>query len=90
MMADFIFPLELKKIIVNIFAGTPDYFFGISLIVIMGMAAYFRMSVVAMFFMLGIFLLLFSGTVIQSPIIVVFSIIAGFIIGLLVNKITKR
>lgn len=89
-MGDFIEPLELEKIIVNMFSGNPDIFLAISLIVIIGMSAYFRMSVVAMFFMLGIFLLLFSGTVIQSPIVVVFSIIAGLIIGLLVNKITKR
>jgi len=89
-MVDWIQPLELKKIIVNIFAGNPDIFLAISLMVIMGMSAYFRMSVVAMFFMLGIFLLLFSGTVIQSPMVTVFSIIAGLIIGLLVNKITKR
>jgi len=89
-MAEFIQPLELKKIILNLFAGNPDIFLAISLIVIMGMSAYFRMSVVAMFFMLGIFLLLFSGTVIQSPMVAIFSIIAGLIIGLLVNKITKR
>ena len=89
-MADFIQPFSFQTIIVNIFAGNPDIFLAISLIVIMGMSAYFRMSVVAMFFMLGMFLLLFSGTVIQSPMVTVFSIIAGLIIGLLVNKITKR
>lgn len=89
-MADFIQPLELETIVVNMFAGNPDIFLGISLIVITGMSAYFKMSVIAMFFMLGVFLLMFSDTVIQSPMIAVFSIIAGLVIGLLVNKITKR
>jgi len=83
-------PFSLKTIIVNMFAGNPDIFLAVSLIVISGMSAYFRMSVVAMFFMLGIFVLMFSDTVIQSPIVAVFGIIAGLVIGLLVNKITKR
>jgi len=89
-MAAFVEPLELNTIIVSMFAGNPDIFLAISLIVITGMSAYFRMSMVAMFFMLGMFILMFSGTVIASPIIAVFSIIAGLVIGLLVNKITKR
>ena len=89
-MADFIKPFEFQTIIVNMFAGNPDIFLAISLIVISAMSAYFRMSVIAMFFMLGIYMLMFSDAVIQAPIITVFSIIAGLVIGLLVNKITKR
>ena len=89
-MVDFIQPFEIKTIIVNMFAGNPDIFLAISLIVISAMSAYFRMSVVAMFFMLGIFMLMFSGEVIQSPMVTVFAIIAGLVVGLLVNRITKR
>lgn len=86
----FIQPFSFKTIIVNMFAGNPDIFLAIALITISSMAAYFRMSVVAMFFMLGIFVLMFSGEVIQSPMVTVFGIIAGLVVGLLVNKITKR
>lgn len=89
-MADWIPPFELKTIIVNMFAGNPDIFLAVALISISAMSAYFRMSVVAMFFMLGIFILMFSGEVIQSPMVTVFAIIAGLVVGLLVNKITKR
>lgn len=89
-MADFIEPFEFQTIIVNMFAGNPDIFLAIALISIFSMSAYFRMSVVSMFFMVGIFVLLFSETIIQSPIVTIFSIIAGLVIGLLVNRITKR
>lgn len=89
-MTDWIPPFELKTIIVNMFAGNPDIFLAISLITISAISAFFRMSVVAMFFMLGIFILMFSGEVIQSPMVTVFGIIAGLIVGLLVNKIIKR
>ena len=89
-MGDFILPFEFQTIIVSMFAGSPDVFIAISLIAIFGMSAYFRMSVVPMFFMVGMFVLLFSETVITSPFVTIFSIIGGLVIGLLVNRITKR
>lgn len=83
-------PFEFKTVIVNMFAGNPDIFIAIALITISAMSAYFRMSVVTMSFMIGIFILMFSSEVVQSPMITVFGIIAGLVIGLLVNRITKR
>ena len=86
----FIEPFEFRTIIVSMFAGSPDIFLAVSLIAIFGMSAYFRMSVVTMAFMAGIFVLLFSDTVLSSPVVTIFSIIGGLVIGLLVNRITKR
>lgn len=83
-------PYDFETIIVNMFAGSPDIFLAISLIAIFGMSAYFRMSVVAMFFMAGMFVLLFSDTIIQAPIVAVFSIITGLVIGLIINRIYKK
>ena len=88
-MADFIAPFEFQTWMINVFSGNPDMFLGISLIAIVGMAAYFKMTTLTMFSMIGIFVLIFSPFI-QSPFIAFFSIIAALIVGISVNKIANR
>ena len=78
-------PLELEKWIIQIFAGNPDIFAAIAFITIAGLAAFFRMNGIAMFFMLGLFFVMFSAYI-QSPILVLFSILGGLLIGYVLSQ----
>jgi hypothetical protein len=82
-------PLSLQTVLINVFAGDSSYFAAIALMVIMGMAAYFRMTALGMFFMIGVFLLMFSGFVPPS-LIVFIAIIGGLLIGFFISKIVKN
>lgn len=82
-------PFEMETWFMNVFAGSPDIFLGISLIVIIGLSAWFRMTTLTMFFMIGVFVLIFSPYI-QSPFVALFSVIAALIVGLSVNKIANR
>ena len=82
-------PFEMQTWIVNVFSGNPEIFFGIALISIVGMAAYFKMSNLTMFFMIGLFTLMFQDYItpgITTLFIVIFALIVGFVI----NKIANR
>ena len=82
-------PLELKTWIINIFAGDATYFAAIALMVITSLAAYFRMNAIGMFFMIGVFLMMFSGFVPPSlPIFI--AIISGLLIGYWVSRMMKN
>jgi len=82
-------PFELETVILDIFAGTPLLFFIVAFIVIVGMAAYFRMAQLAMFFMLGIFILLFRSYI-PVAYTTLFIIIAAIAVALVINKIWNR
>ena len=82
-------PFEMQTFFVNVFAGSPDIFLGMALIVIIGMAAWFKMSTLTMFIMIGLFVFMFP-LYIQSPFVALFSVIAALIVGLSVNKIANR
>lgn len=82
-------PLELQTWFMNVFAGTPDIFLAIALFAISGLAAFFRMPILALFFMIGIFLLLFSSFI-TSPIIILIAIIGGLLIGFVLAKIFSQ
>jgi hypothetical protein len=82
-------PLELETWIINIFSGTPEIFLAVSLLVISGMAGFFRMTGIALFFMLGIFTLMFFGHV-ESPIISIFAIIGGLVLGYWISSFIRR
>ena len=86
---DWIEPLALQTWIINVFAGDGTYFAIISLFVITAMAGYFRMNGISLAFMIGIFLLMFSGYVPPSLVIFI-TIIAGLLIGYSVSKIVKN
>ena len=90
-MASWLEPLQLQTYFMNIFAGNPDYFIAISLIVISAMAGYFRMTTLTLFFMLGVFLFTFKDFILGSPILLLFSTIAGLSIGFTLSKLwTQR
>jgi len=82
-------PFEMETWFVNVFSGSPDFFLAISLIVIASMAGFFRMTALTMFFMIGIFVLIFSPYI-QSPFVALFSVVAALIVGISVNKIANR
>jgi len=70
----------------QIFAGNPEIFAAIALLVITSMAATFRMTTIGLFFMIGMFLLMFSGFI-NSVLLIFIAIIGGLILGHLFYKI---
>lgn len=79
-------PLELETWMISVFSGDPEIFTAIALLVISSMAGYFRMNTISMFFMIGVFLLMFSGYISASFLILI-SIIGGLMIGYFISKI---
>jgi len=88
-MAAWLEPLKLETIFMNVFAGDPQFFIVISIIVIASLAGFFRMTTLTLFFMLGLFLLMFSGFA-MDYLVVLFAVIAGLAIGFSVSKIYVR
>ena len=88
-MANFIFPLEFEKILVQVLSGTPEIFTAISIIVIMGMAGYFRMKGFSMFFMLIIFMLMFTGTI-SASLVTFVTIFGALMVGYIIARIIER
>lgn len=85
----FIQPLELKTWLMQVFAGNPDIFLVIALLVIISLAAMFRMNMAGMFLMVGIFLLMFSAFV--SPILsILIFVIGSLLIGYWLYKVFAR
>ena len=89
-MAAWLEPLKLETWFMNVFAGNPDYFMIISLLVIAGMAGFFRMTTIGLFFMLGLFLFMFSEYTASSPMLAFFAIIAGLVVGYVVSRLWDR
>jgi hypothetical protein len=77
--------LELEKWIINVFSGNPEIFGAIAILVISGLAGYFRMNTLSMFFMLSIFLLMFSGYI-GSSFVAIFAIIGGLLVGYFISR----
>jgi len=87
-MSEFIPPLQLETWVVNVFAGSQDIFLAIALVAIFGMVGYFRMSTLALFFMVGLFFAMFSSWVnveIYFLIIAVGSLLIGYWLKALVK-----
>ena len=82
----FIDPLALETWLISIFAGTPEIFAGIALLVISSMAAMFRMRVIGLFFMIGMFLLMFSGFI-NSVLLILIAVIGGLALGYMLHRI---
>jgi hypothetical protein len=82
-------PLNLEVFFITLFAGDPQYFLALALIIISAVAGYLRMTTLTLFFMIGIFILMFSGYV-TNYIVVLFAIIAGLAVGYTINKIVDR
>jgi len=86
-MSEFIPPLQLETWIINVFSGSQDIFLAMALVVIFGLAGYFRMTKLTLFFMVGLFFAMFSSWV---NVEVYFLIIAitSVLIGYWLKKIT--
>ena len=84
-MATWLEPLKLQTFFMNIFAGNPDYFIAIALILIAAMAEYFRVTTLTLFFMIGLFLFMFFEYT-MSPILTLFLIISGLLIGYVISR----
>lgn len=82
-------PLSLKEIFIQIFAGSGTYFGIISLFLITSMAGYFRMNGISMAFMIGVFLLMFSEYI-PASLMIFITIIAGLLVGYSVSRIVKN
>jgi len=85
----YIEPLNLEVFFINILSGSGEYFVALALFAIVSLSAYFRMSGLTMGFMIMVFLLMFSGYIPASLLILV-AIIAGLILGYVVGKIVKN
>ncbi len=83
---DWIQPLNLEMWLISVFAGTPEVFAGIALLVITALAATFRMSVIGLFFMIGMFLLMFSGFI-NSVLLILIAVIGGLVLGYMIHRI---
>ncbi len=79
-------PLELETWLISIFAGNPEIFAGISLLVIAALAATFRMTTIGLFFMIAMFLLMFSGFI-NSILLIFITVIGGLALGYLIHRI---
>jgi len=82
-------PFEMQTWIVNVLSGNPEIFFALSLMVVIGMAAYFKMTQLTMFFLLGLFILMFKDYIPQS-ITTLAIIIAAVAVGFVAHKIYNR
>jgi len=78
--------LELQTWFVNVLSGDPEIFLIIALIFIAGMAGFFRMNAVGLFFMMGIFLLMFSTFIASSYLLVLISILGALLIGYILSR----
>ena len=78
-------PLELETIFINIFAGNPDIFGIIVILVLTMMAGYLRMNGISLFLMLGVFVLIFSGYI-GLNFVILFAIFGGLIIGYTLSR----
>ena len=88
-MAAFINPLEMRVWLVQVFAGSPTMFGAIALIVIAGVASFFRMNGVALSFMIALFFFMFAETL-GNTFISIFAIIGGLLIGFMITQLVKR
>ncbi len=77
--------LNLEKWMISVFAGTPEIFAAIALLVITSLAATFRMNTIGLFFMIGMFLLMFSGFI-NSVLLILIAVIGGLALGYLIHR----
>ncbi len=89
MPANFVEPLALETWIIQVFAGNPDIFGAIALMVIAGLAGFFRMNALGMFFMIGMFVLMFSGFI-GDTFLILIAIIAGLLVGNWIGSLVKK
>lgn len=79
-------PLEMRTWIINVFSGNSDIFGAVAIFCIISMASYFRMNTLSMFLMLGIFVMMFSGYIGVS-FLILFAIIGGLLAGYVLSRL---
>ena len=84
-MVDFIPPLQMETWFLNVLSGDPEVFTAIALLAIASLAEYFRMNGIGLFFIMGVFLIMFSGFI-NSPLIILILVISGLLIGLTLSR----
>lgn len=82
-------PLKLETWFMNIFAGSSDIFLACALFFIFGMAGYFRMSGLITFFMLALFLIIFSSYIVSYFLFMILAI-GGLLAGIWISKLVKN
>jgi len=87
-MVDWIEPLNLEKIIISVFSGSQEVFLAVSLFFVFGMAGYFRMNLLATFFMIFSFLLMFKDFV-PSYLLIMIGMFGGLLVGNWVSRLVK-
>ena len=85
-MVDFIPPLQMETWFLSVLSGDPEIFTAIALLAIASLAGYFRMNGIGLFFIIGMFLIMFSGFI-NSPLVILILVISGLLIGLMLNRI---
>jgi len=78
-------PLNLEVIFINILSGDPEVFTAIALLAIATLAGCFRMNGIGLFFIAGVFLIMFSGFI-NSPLIILILVISGLLIWLTLSR----
>jgi len=82
-------PLSLQTMIYQVFAGGNKYFTAIALLVITSLAGFFRMNILLLMFMIGLFFVMFVDYVDYSIYFLIISI-GGLLIGYWISKIVKN
>ena len=85
---DWIEPLALETWVINVFAGSQEIFFAVAMFFIFGIAGYFRMNTLTMFFIFILFLIMFEAYV-ASYIFIIVAVIGGLLAGYWISKIVK-
>lgn len=81
-------PLDLETWLVSVFSGTKEIFGIVAIIAIAGLATYFRMTNLMLGYMVGMFILLFSGYI-DISFILIFGTIGGMLLGYWLSKLFK-
>lgn len=86
---EFIEPLKMETWIIGVLSGTPEIFTALAMMVITGMAAYFRMNGLGLFFIIIVFLLMFSGAI-PLTLITFIAIFGGLLGGYILSNVFNR
>jgi len=85
----FIEPLALETWFINVFSGSGEYFTALAIFAILALSGYFRMNGLTAGFMVMVFILLFSGYV-PASIVILLAIIGGLLVGIVLPRIVSR
>jgi hypothetical protein len=80
--------LSMQTWFINVLAGDGNFFSILALFSIVSLSAFFRMNGIAMAFMVGVFLLMFSAYI-PAGLTIFITIIAGLLFGYSISKIVK-